>query len=653
MYIKQLKVIAYVLFFLAFIHGFQLIFIDSYELKSVLKWILFSISLLVLVYFIYIHKTWIQRNYLHYKDKWIVIVSILLMDISFLIKNALDFSMIYLFSMLFGLSLLILLSLVLPRKFSRIFDMFIIGFYSFYYLGQDMYYRIFRDFFSFREAVTLREAIESGESMFKFEILQIIIFTIAGISIYYYVKNKFISHVDIKSNVILKALLFPGLIFLLIQLNANYPVSDDRPHTSDHYLFSTIFNRTRFATRFGTFNLLINDLSDTLTPRFDHPKDKEYLDNYFEVNHKNHIENEYTDIFLGKNLIFILAESYDEMALSEELTPNLYKLKTEGLDFQNHFTPVFQRTTSDTEFIFNTSIIPSIEDGPTSFMFNKNSYQTSLASLFKNQGYVANAMHGNYKEFYTRDKTYEGLGYDQFYGMDELGLNNDNKMFDTIFYTSARDYMFIDNAPFFSFVITFSGHSPYTKNHLVAASHLEKIEDYYGDTIPESIKYYLATQLELDEMIGMLLEDLDSQGILDDTVILLSGDHYPYTMNQDIYESYTGITEYHLKHKGNLYIWSNGLLNQDVTALSTSFDILPMINNMFGLEGNYNHYIGNDIFGTSGNFVLYKNYALFDGSNYMMLEDSSIDGNGLMVQATLYYQVSKKILRTNYFKFNG
>ncbi len=232
-------------------------------------------------------------------------------------------------------------------------------------------------------------------------------------------------------------------------------------------------------------------------------------------------------------------------------------------------------------------------------------------------------------------------------------LNNDNKMFDTIFYTSARDYMFIDNAPFFSFVITFSGHSPYTKNHLVAASHLEKIEDYYGDTIPESIKYYLATQLELDEMIGMLLEDLDSQGILDDTVILLSGDHYPYTMNQDIYESYTGITEYHLKHKGNLYIWSNGLLNQDVTALSTSFDILPMINNMFGLEGNYNHYIGNDIFGTSGNFVLYKNYALFDGSNYMMLEDSSIDGNGLMVQATLYYQVSKKILRTNYFKFNG
>ena len=650
MYIKQLKIIAYTLFFLAFIHAFQLIFIDDSELKSILKWILFSISILVLLYFVYIHKSWIQKNYLDYKDKWILAISIVLMDISFLIKNSLDFSMVYLFSMLFGLSLLILISLVLPRKVSRIFDIFVMCFYALYYLGQDMYYRIFRDFFSFKEAVTLREAIESGESMFKFEILQVIIFSIVGTAIYFYFKHKWTSHIDVQSKIILKVLLFPVLMFILIQLNANYQVSSDRPHTSDHYLHSTVFNRTRFATRFGTFNLLISDLSDTLTPRFDHPKDLKFLDEYFETNHKSHVDNEYSNAFSGKNLIFILAESYDEMALSAELTPNLYRLKSEGLDFQNHFTPVFQRTTSDTEFIFNTSLIPSIEDGPTSFMFNKNSYYTSLASLFNREGYLTNAMHGNYKEFYTRHKTYDGFGYNHFYGMDELGLNDDNKMFDTAFYSAAKDYMIPSDSPFFSFVITFSGHSPYTSNHLVAKKHLDAIENHFNSSLPESIKYYLATQLELDEMIGMLFDDLETKGILDDTIILLSGDHYPYTMHQEIYESYTGITSYHLKHKGNLYIWSNGLVNQDITTLSTSFDILPMLNNMFGLTGNYNHYIGNDIFGTSSNFVLYKNYSIYDGSNYMMLADPTIDGNGLMVQATLYYELSKKILRTNYFK---
>jgi len=647
---KQLKIIANALFGLAFIHAFELIFIQSYELKSILKWAIFSLSIILVCYTLFIHKSWIEKNHVRYKDKIIVVSAILVMDLSFLIKNSLELSMVYLFSMLLGLSLLALLSMLLPIRLSRIFDIFMIGFYSIYILGQDIYYRIFRDFFSFREAVTLREGIESGESMYKFEILQVVILLIVGVSLYFYLKNKETSHIDIKSKKILEALLFPGLLFILVNFNLNYQVKNDRPHTGDHYLYTTIFNRTRFAIRFGTFNLLISDLSDTLTPRFDNPRDKSYLDTYFEINHKDHIENEYTNIFLGKNLIFILAETYDEMALSEELTPNLYKLKTEGIDFQNHFTPVFHRTTSDTEFIFNTSLVPSIEDGPTSFMFNKNSYRTSLASLFQNQGYTANAMHGNYKEFYTRNISYQGLGYSHFYGRDELGLSDDNKKFDTIFYTHAKDYIIPETSPFFSFVITFSGHSPYTESHVVAQKHLDTVENYYGDTLSDPIKYYLATQQELDEMLGILLDDLTERGILDDTVILLSGDHYPYTMKQEYYESYTGILDDYLKHRGNLYIWSNQIPSHDVHLLSTSFDILPMINNMFGLGGNYNHYVGNDIFGTPGSFVMYKNYAIYDGTSYMMLADPKINGNGLMVQATLYYQLSKKILRTNYFK---
>jgi lipoteichoic acid synthase len=653
MYTRQLKTIAYALFGLAFIHAFQLIFIHNPEFKSTMKWILFLLSLCVVLYFTYIHKKSIQKNFFSYKDKWIVAFAILFMDISFLIKNSLDFSMIYLFSMLFGLSFLILFSTLLPKKVSRIFDILMIGLYSIYCLGQDIYYRIFHDFFSFREAVTLREGIESGEGMYQFEILQIVILSIVFVSIFFYIRHTETSHIHIQSKLVLKVLLFPGLLFLLIQFNANYQVSSDRPHTGDHYLYSTLYNRAQFATRFGTFNLLVSDLSDTLTPRFNSPKDQAYLDSYFETNHKIHVENEYTDIFLGKNLIFILAESYDELALSEELTPNLYKLKNEGIDFQNHYTPVFQRTTSDTEFIFNTSLVPSIEDGPTSFMFHKNSYRTSLAYLFKAEGYTANAMHANYKEFYTRHLSYEGLGYEHFYGRDELGLDDSNKKFDTTFYTYSKDYILPEHLPFFSFVITFSGHSPYTESHVVAQKHLEKVDEFYGDSIPESIRYYIATQIELDDMIGMLFHDLDNKGILNDTVILLSGDHYPYTMKQEDYESYKGITEYHLKHRGNLYIWSSDLPNSDIDMLSTSFDILPMINNMFGLGGNYNHYVGNDIFGTSGNFVMYKNYTVYDGSHYMMLSDSSIHGNGVMVQATLYYQLSKKILRTNYFKVNA
>src|SRR3989339_1822176 len=114
MYRKQLKVVAYALFGLALLHAYELIFIENYELKSVFKWVIFALSIVLVGYTVFIHRMWIKKNIMRYRDKLIVISAILLIDLSFLIKNALDFSMVYLFTMLLGLSLLALFSMVLP-----------------------------------------------------------------------------------------------------------------------------------------------------------------------------------------------------------------------------------------------------------------------------------------------------------------------------------------------------------------------------------------------------------------------------------------------------------------------------------------------------------------------------------------------------------
>ena len=652
---KQLRILLYGMLGLFALLVIRLLFFlkdgTNDIIESILIWTIYAGSLFVVAYYIIQKKESIQKDWFSYKDKIIFVSAILWMEIAFYIKNEMVFSKLYPISMLFILLVVVAVSLLLPKKLSRIFDIFIVSFHTFYLIGQDIYYRIFHEFFSFKEAGTIREGLESGEGMYRFEWLHVMIIAAFGLFLYSYIKNKSISHVQLSKKNLISLFTFPMILFLLVNFNMQYPVKSARLHTSDHYLYQSVFSRKDFVSRFGTFNLSFRDAIDFMTPILTTRRDTIYIEDYFENHIKEHDLNAYSAIFKDKNLVFILAESYDEIAFSMELTPNLYRLKTEGIDFQHHYTPVFPRTTSDTEFILNTSLIPSIEDGPTCYVFNKNSYSTSLANLFNQNGYLTSAIHSNYKEFYTRHLVYAGYGYDHFYGQDEIGLSDADMRYDSIFYQQAVEYIIPDQSPFMSFVITLSGHSPYGTTNLAANKNYNLVDAFYGDAVPDSVKYYIATQIELDLFVGKLFADLTNQGILDDTVIILTGDHYPYTLEQEDYESYSGYTENHLKQHGNLYMWTEGLLHQEISLLSSSFDILPMINSMFDLGGDYNHYVGNDIFGTEGTLVYYKDYSFFDGIHHVYLSDMLTDSNRIkMNQSSLYYEISRKILRTNYFK---
>ena len=58
-----------------------------------------------------------------------------------------------------------------------------------------------------------------------------------------------------------------------------------------------------------------------------------------------------TGIFKDKNLILIMVEAFDMIAINEKLTPTLYKLSTEGLNFDNYYTPKYSCTIGESEFI--------------------------------------------------------------------------------------------------------------------------------------------------------------------------------------------------------------------------------------------------------------------------------------------------------------
>jgi phosphoglycerol transferase MdoB-like AlkP superfamily enzyme len=620
--------------------------------EQIIIWLIFLLSLAFLGYIIYKDKIKIKKYISVYKDKVYMLIHIFLLEFGLLVKNRLGFNHLYVFAIALMSLVIVFISLLLPKKVSKIFDVIFIMTYAIYVVGQDYYYRIFGDFFSFKEYGTIKEGFQFSEGMYEFSLLHVYIAIVTFVTMLFYFLEKSTSHVNFSFRAIKRMIMYPLILFFLTNINAQFPINLARLHMSDHYLYTSVFSKEKFVSRYGAVNLLVKDGLETLTPNFSTKRDKEYIDDYFENNIKLHSDNEYTGVFEGMNLIFIIGESFDSIAVDEYLTPYLYRLKTEGLDFQNHYTPVFPRTTCDSEIIFNTSIIPSIQDGPTCYTYNSNSYSTSLANLFNNKGYQTTGFHSNYKEFYTRGVVYDGLQYDNFYGQHELYLDELEKRYDSTFFEKTIEYSINEDEPFFSMLLTLSGHSPYDSSNIAAEAHFAEVDEYYGDSIPESIKYYIASQMETEVMVQKLFEYLENIGILDDTVIVLTNDHYPYALNQEDYELYKNIEEDYEKSKGVMYIWGRDIEHTEIDKLSSSFDFLPTIINMFGLDGNFSNYVGNDVFSDdNAQIVYFKDYSIYDGEAVYDISSGEIPGNSDIVQiAQNYYEICRKILNVNYFK---
>ncbi len=620
--------------------------------ERILIWLIFALSLAFLGCIMYKDRKKINKYLTLYKDKTYLFGLVFLLEIGLLIKNGLGFNQLYIFAITFMALIVVLFSLILPKKVSKIFDISFIVIYTIYVFGQDYYYRIFGDFFSFKEYGTIKEGLQFSDGMYEFSILHVYIVVIGLMIMFFYISEKNTSHIKLSLRAIKSMVIYPLILLFLVNINAQFPVNLARLHLSDHYLYTSVFSKEKFVSRYGAVNLLFKDGLETITPNFSTKRDIEYIDEFFNNNVKLHSDNEYTSVFEGMNLIFIIGESFDSIVVDEVLTPNIYKLKNEGIDLTNHYTPVFPRTTCDSEIIFNTSIIPSIQDGPTCYTYNSNSYSSSLAELFNNEGYKTTGFHSNYKEFYTRDIVYDGLQYDNFYGQHELYLDEIEKRFDSTFFEKTIDYSISEDKPFFSMLLTLSGHSPYDASNIAAEAHYGEVDAYYGDSVPESIKYYIASQMETEVMVGELFEYLEDMGMLDNTVIVLTNDHYPYALDQEDYESYKNIEEDFDKNEGVMYIWGNNIEHKEVTKLTSSFDFLPTMLNMFGLVGDYSNYVGNDIFSDENDPIVYfKDYSIYDGEALYELSSEDIPSNPDIIWiATDYYEISRKILKVNYFK---
>ncbi|MCT8139400.1 hypothetical protein H1D32_17830 [Anaerobacillus sp. CMMVII] len=97
-------------------------------------------------------------------------------------------------------------------------------------------------------------------------------------------------------------------------------------------------------------------------------------------------KNEYTGKYEGYNLILITAESFAPYAINEEVTPTLHKLKNQGYHFTNFYTPLWEVSTTDGEYVALTGLLP--KSGVWSFTESGyNHLPFVMGNQLKNLGY--------------------------------------------------------------------------------------------------------------------------------------------------------------------------------------------------------------------------------------------------------------------------
>ena len=340
-------------------------------------------------------------------------------------------------------------------------------------------------------------------------------------------------------------------------------------------------------------------------------------------------KNEWTGYFQGKNLIWIVAEGFCTLAMDPERTPVLYEMAHSGFVFDHFYTPLWGVSTSDGEYTTTTGLIP--KSGVWSYSQSAGNYMPfGFGNQFSQLGYRTMAFHDYLYTYYDRDKSFPNMGYEYYalgHGLEleEIWPPSDLEMMEEIV------PMFVDEEQFMVYCLTVSGHLNYTyEENAMSRRHWDEVA---GLPYSEGPKAYLACQMELELAMESLLNQLEEAGRLDDTVIVLSGDHYPYGLTDEEYSELLGrqVDPNFEIFQNTLILW-NAQMEEPVRVekLCSSLDVMPTLANLFGLEYDSRLMAGRDILSDEPGLVIFSNYSFLteEGAyNSVLDEFRSWDGS--------------------------
>ena len=565
-----------------------------------------------------------------------------------------------------------------PKK-QYILFISLLCFYTILNIVNSVYYAFFNSFASFSLLASMGQTAEVTDAVF--EKLKVINFVYLIMPIIFILINKYLKkkkYFDVVEKIEVGKKLFTGVaivagIFLFINISTL--------SGKDLSRFSKQWNREYVVSRFGIIVYQGNDLVQTIKSKvssmFGYEEAAKNFSDYYKENTRPVSKNKYTNKYKDYNVIVIHMESIMNFLIGlkingEYVTPNLNKLVNESMYFDNFYPQVSVGTSSDTEFTFNTSLMP-VQSGTVFVSYYNRNYVT-LEKLLSEKSYYTFSMHGNKASMWNRSKMHMSLGYkdfysEEYYNVDEVvGLGLSDKSFFTQSESLIRQIndMVKDSDEYKNYmgtIITLSNHTPFDdeslKNTFDVTYHTGKLDENGKEIVYDYLENttmgnYIKSAHYADKCLGEFIDYVKKHDEYNKTLFVLYGDHaaqlskkqfenfvnYDFATGQqklDTDPTYINYDYYEnelFKKTPLIFYTKDNSLKGTVSYPIGMIDVLPTIGNMLGI---YNKYaLGHDIFEIknkntvvfpNGNFLTNKVYYYNSKNEMKVFSSETLDAN--------------------------
>ncbi len=389
--------------------------------------------------------------------------------------------------------------------------------------------------------------------------------------------------------------------------------------------------------------------------------------NYAEPNPK------YFGIAEGKNVIYIHLESIQNFLINyelngEEVTPFLNSLTKDPntLYFDNFFHQTAQGKTADAEFLLENSIF-GLPQGSAFITKGRNTYHAAPAIL-KQKGYTSAVFHGNAGSFWNRNEIYKSFGFDYFFDINYYEIENDEDLaeyglMDKPFFEQSIDLLKTVPQPFYTKFITVTHHYPFELDEDLAT--IDK-----ATTGNRTVDNYFQTARYADEAIEQFFNDLKENGLYENSIIIMYGDHYGISEKHnkamsEIIGKEVDDFEYVNLQRVPLFIHMPGLEGGIVHKFGGQIDLLPTLLHLLGIDTKEYVQFGTDLLSEqhneivafrNGNFVSPEIYSVggkfYDAETGLPLDESKMKAaNELKDEVEYKLDLSDRVVNGDLLRF--
>ncbi|WP_042374316.1 LTA synthase family protein [Neobacillus jeddahensis] len=418
------------------------------------------------------------------------------------------------------------------------------------------------------------------------------------------------------------------LLFAITTFLFNLGLAEkDRPQ-----LLTRSFDRNYLVKYLGAYNFTIYDVIQNIKSSSQRAladsSDITDVENYRKANYTAP-NPDYFGKAKGMNVIYISMESFQSFMIDykmpdgQEVTPFLNSLKHDGntFYFENFFHQTGQGKTSDAEFLMENSLYPMAQ-GAVFVNKAQNTYQ-AMPSILKGQGYSSAVLHGNYKTFWNRNVIYKAFGYDQFYDAEYYSMSDENTknygMKDKPFFEESMPLLEGMKQPFYTKFISLSNHFPFEMD----PEDTDFPAGDYGDTV---VNQYFQSAHYMDQAFEQFFNDLKADGLYDNTVIVMYGDHYGISENHnDAMAKVLGVDEITPAINAKLqrvplFIHVPGVKGGIQTQVGGEVDVRPTVLHLLGIDTKDYMEFGSDLLSNE-----HRNWTLFRNGDFVSSDAISIN----------------------------